>query len=219
MNLGCLIAYDHALQAMERIHFNPSLGKTEAMIYDAGEIGNFENYRFFYYIMERMAPVTEIAGLREDLRHVVTNIVSKIYKDRDFWRDLKKKDFKADADLIKAKVKEAAARYAQEIKIKDKVFVKGIENTYLLNKVKIDKQDPKEHVIPLSANWLASLAEEILMKYLTGRTDLHLGNLGVTAYGEFRYFDPAFEDWTSNVNMGGGVVPKAEQSPIDWNDI
>jgi len=213
------VSYNHALQAVDRIHNNPSLAKTEAMIYDVGEIGKFGNHPIYFYIMERMAPVTEINGLKEDLRHIVSTIVSKIYKERDYWRDIKKKDIKKDSKLIQSKVKEAASRYANEIKTKNGPFVRGVENTYLLNKVKVDKKDPNEHDVPLNKNWLTSLAEEVIVKYLTGRTDLHMGNLGVTAYGDFRYFDPAFESWTSNVNMGGGVVPNPEADPIDWGDI
>lgn len=213
------VSYNHALQAMDRIHNNPSLAKTEAMIYDVGQIGKFNNYPIYFYVMERMAPVTEISGLKENLRHVVSSIVSKIYKERDFWREIKKKDFKNDAQLIQSKVKEAARRYAEEIKEKDKIILRVIENAYLLNKVKVDKNNPEEHIVPLNKNWLNSLAEEVIVKYLTGRTDLHMGNLGVTAYGDFRYFDPAFEGWNSNVNMGWGVVPPPEKEEIDWGDI
>lgn len=203
------VSYNHAIQAMDRIHHNPYLAKTEAMIYDAGEIGKFDNFTVYFYIMERMVPVIEIFGIKEDLRHIVRAIVGKIYKERDFWREIKKKDLKADARLIRSKVKEAAHRYAAEIK--DKALVKNIENTYLLNKVKVNKENPEEHIVPLNKDWLAFLAEEVIIKYLTGRTDLHMGNLGVTAYGEFRYFDPAFQNWTSNVNLGGGIVLSAER--------
>ncbi len=212
------IAYDHALQAVERLHNNPSLGKTEAMIYDLGEIGKFENYSIFYYVMERMAPVTDISGLSQDLRQIVTDIVGKIYKDRTFWQGIKKKDFKADGKQIQSEIKQAAARYAQELKEKSARSIRQIEQVYEEAEVKMDEKNPKEHVVPLAENWLTALAEEVLAKYLTGRTDLHMGNLGVTAYGNFRYFDPAFEGWTSNVNMGGGIIPKAERSEIDWTN-
>ena len=209
------VSYNHAIQAMYRLHHNPSLAKTEAMIYDAGEIGKFDNFPIYFYVMEKMFPVTEISELEEDLTHIVSIIVGKIYKDRDFWREIKKKDLKANANLISDKVKEAAHRYANQIKDKYKALVSNIENTYLLNKIKVNKENPGEHVVPLNKDWLVYLAEEVIIKYLTGRTDLHMGNLGVTSYGEFRYFDPAFKNWTSNVNMGAGIVPSAERSEID----
>lgn len=204
-------SYNHALQAAHRLHKNPSLGKTEAMIYDVGIIGQFENYNLYYYIMEKMVPVTEIPGIKEELRHLVTAIVSKIYGERELWRVIKKRNFDLDGPGIRAKVKEYANKYAREIMQKHSVFVRGIENTFALNQIKIDQENPDEHLIPLSEKWLPSLVEEVLMKYLTGRGDLHMGNLGVTAYGEFRYFDPAYEGWNSNINMGGGLVPQPER--------
>lgn len=51
----------------------------------------------------------------------------------------------------------------------------------------------------LKDNWLENLIEEIIHKINTGRTDLHTGrtdlhtgNIGVTNYGQLRFFDPVF---------------------------
>ena len=63
------------------------------------------------------------------------------------------------------------------------------------------KSDVEKGISNLNKTWLQSFVEEILMKYLTGRTDLHLGNLGVTSYGELRYFDPSFANWNSDINI------------------
>lgn len=52
----------------------------------------------------------------------------------------------------------------------------------------------------LRGNWLVKFIEEIILKYLTGRGDLHLGNLGVTNQGNFRYFDPAYTGWENRIN-------------------
>jgi len=43
----------------------------------------------------------------------------------------------------------------------------------------------------LNNNWLNRFVEEILVKLLTGRNDLHIGNLGITNNGYFRFFDSA----------------------------
>lgn len=221
------VSYNAAVEAVQRIHQNPALGKTEAMIYDVGVIGKFENRDIFYYIMEKMAPVTDVPGLKEQLKYLVTKIVGKIYAEREVWRSLKRRDFKTDAEYIKRKVKEASRKYADSIMQRDAYLVRGVQNTWDLNRVKINSPDSgptsyqhndktvempgEQHVIPLSKNWLPSLCEEVLMKYLTGRGDLHMGNLGVTAYGEFRYFDPVYKGWESQINMGGGFVPQADR--------
>lgn len=42
----------------------------------------------------------------------------------------------------------------------------------------------------LAEFWLDTLIKEMLLKFLTKRTDLHSGNLGLNKDGYFRYFDP-----------------------------
>ena len=54
----------------------------------------------------------------------------------------------------------------------------------------------------LNSDWLQFLIEEITLKYLTGRGDLHSGNLGLTNYGVFRYFDPSWHGWQTGLNLG-----------------
>lgn len=206
-----LIAYDAAQQAYERLHTNPSLGKTEALIYDVGPLGQFDTYTLYYYIMEKMTPVGSIASISHELRGLVSKTVSKIYRDREFWRQVKTKDLKQDAKLIRDTVKWYAEKYSKELKHQEASTIEAVTDEY--------SSTSSEESAPLSKNWLPSLVEEVIMKYLTGRTDLHMGNLGVTNYGEFRYFDPAYEGWSSNPNMGAGQVPLPEEGEIDWNEF
>lgn len=206
-----LIAYDAAQQAYERLHTNPSLGKTEALIYDVGPLGQFDKYTLYYYIMEKMVPVSTMRSISMELRELVSKTVSKIYRDREFWRKVKTKDLKRDAKLIRDTVKWYSEKYSKELKHQEASTVETVTDEY--------SSTSSEESVPLSKNWLTSLVEEVIMKYLTGRTDLHMGNLGVTNYGEFRYFDPAYEGWSSNVNTGGGIVPRAEEGDIDWNEF
>lgn len=56
------------------------------------------------------------------------------------------------------------------------------------------------NTLPLRKNWLRTLIEEIAVKYLTQRGDLHLGNIGITNYGDFRYFDSAHPRWQNYIN-------------------
>jgi hypothetical protein len=69
-----------------------------------------------------------------------------------------------------------------------------------------DASDEKLYAIQqdgqLKDNWLRLYIEEIIVKYLTSRTDLHLGNLGITNSGELRYFDPSYGNWVSKLNLG-----------------
>ena len=50
-------------------------------------------------------------------------------------------------------------------------------------------QVDEEMTTNLRPSWLPSLIQEVLMKNVIGRIDLHMGNIGVTSYGEFRFFD------------------------------
>ena len=102
------------------------------------------------------------------------------------WRNLKPLVNNPEhSGEIKDKVRRGAAEMARRIR------------NYLGNTA----FDYIESAEDLRSDWLESLAEEFIMKYLTGRTDLHAGNIGLTQYGNFRYFDPAYSHWTSNINV------------------
>lgn len=53
----------------------------------------------------------------------------------------------------------------------------------------------------LNKDWLMLLTEEMIMKFITDRTDLHVGNLGITPNGKFRYFDPAYKEGLTELNV------------------
>lgn len=180
-------AYNAALQAIERLHKNTPGAKTEAMIYDAGTLGEFWNTNIFYYLIEKMIPFDKLSlnlpgPIQDKLEETIYYLrreISKLdlTKLQTLFQDTK------NPDIFDYEFK----FYVSKMEI---LFKNNFEHDYL------DIQDfikMKPDSLPLKDSWLSSLIEEILMKYLTDRTDLHTGNIGVTGYGELRYFDPAYK--------------------------
>lgn len=192
-----------AKEAFNRLHTNSKLAKTEAMIYDVGKLGNYKKKSFYddsyrevsiyYYIMEIMKPLMEI--LDEDelekIRGVLTETVREIYSERHTkWRELKKMiSDPSKSNAINEIVKNESYKIVNNFSSPLKEDIKSIEKS----------------IPSLEDNWAELYVEEIIMKYLTGRTDLHMGNLGLTHYGELRYYDPAYTDWESKINGAPGA--------------
>jgi hypothetical protein len=184
-------SYNEAVKAVERLHKNPELAKTEAMIYDVGVLGTFDNEPLYYYIIEQMKTVRSLSPtIQNALEKIVGKFVYYITDARPSkWRAIKKKinDPKEHA-AIKAEVTNGAKEMvAMAMNDLPERYFREVENG-----------------VEVRETWLQSLAEELLMKYLTGRTDLHMGNIGLTGYGEFRYFDPAYGGHDSDINAPMG---------------
>lgn len=183
--------YNETKKAIDRLHTQPDLAKTEAMIYDVGKLttNNSENpYNIQYYIMERMKPITSFddVNFTYAIKSIIISVINYIISSRfSKWKEFKSKinDPKVHS-LIKSEVMKAAQLLAPDIRNSHHKYIYLIESKN----------------IQLNDNWLEVLIEEIIMKYLTSRTDLHTGNLGVTNHGEFRYFDPAYREYTSEFN-------------------
>jgi hypothetical protein len=180
-------AFNHALKSVERLHKNPELAKTEAMIYDVGVLGTYNNEPLYYYVIEQMKPVLALpSSVQGALGKIVNKFIYYITDEKPSkWRALKKHI--ADPQQH-AKIKEEVLRGAKEM-------VEGVKNELPASYFRSIEENAE-----VRPTWLQSLAEELLMKYLTSRTDLHLGNIGLTNYGEFRYYDPAYGDWQSDIN-------------------
>jgi hypothetical protein len=185
------VSYQKAKDAFDRLHKNPALSKTEAMLYDVGTLGQVGGTHVYYYIMEKMRPLLDhtdydARAITDNISNILNFVVDRLEQEKNSkWRKLKL--LIADptkAEIIKTEVKKRASQLAD-------IYA----NEYS------DQVDYIEGGIgSLKPNWLPLYIEEIIMKYLTGRTDLHMGNIGVTSYGELRYFDPAYEGWSSNIN-------------------
>lgn len=169
----------HAINSIKRLHQSPDLARTEAMIYDAGELGMFGNIPVYFYIIEKMLPVSKMEDQADQktIHEIIKTIKTSVQINRDYWEEVQSSlmDPRAHAG-IKAIVRDNAAVLANHVKT-----TLGLNPADLATKFK------------LKPNWLESLCEEIIMKLLTNRDDLHIGNLGITGQGEFRYFDPSFD--------------------------
>lgn len=193
-------SYKEALKAQERLHKNPELAKTEAMIYDVGVLGKWEGRNIYYLIIEKMIPVRALDyNVYPSLELIIMKLAQYIKNKNNIsrLRDLKQK-------INDPNQKETVKN---QVAIESENMVAAILNDKYISDIK-----HLEDNLDLKTGWLKTLAEEILLKYLTGRTDLHLGNLGITNNGEFRYFDPAYEDWTSDIN-----APAVFESTIHSN--
>lgn len=185
-------AFNKAKEAVKRLHLEPQLAKTEAMIYDLGQLGTFNGSPVYFYIMEKMKPIgdlprTEYTSIKAIIKTIIERV--RVYKF-DGLRSLKQNINDA---TFHPKIRE----YLDQLKVKINKEILS------LHKNEIDNIN---RGLSVNNNWLSSLIEEILVKYLTSRTDLHAGNIGLTNYGEFRYFDAAHSNWGTNIN-----------EPEDWH--
>jgi hypothetical protein len=172
---------------MERLHKNPDLAKTEAMIYDAGYLGDIGKMKIYYIIIEKMKPVS---GLDEySIKYIETVaafISTMMSRNKDLIKPMKKNienisEIKNQITTITGMIESAALSH------KDiKRYVEYIETHNALN-----------------PNWLKYFIEELIVKYLTARTDVHIGNLGITNSGQLRYFDPVYNETEYLTNLKG----------------
>jgi hypothetical protein len=188
-------SYEAALKAIDRLHKDPDLARTEAMIYDAGVLGSHDDEDIYYYVIQKMIPVHDKLGeYADDLLTSVSEFIgTKVSSlNRDKLRTLK--HYINDP------------KYRPQILNEVSRLVNVIEKAVHEELLDGDASDEKLYAIQqdgqLKDNWLRLYIEEIIVKYLTSRTDLHLGNLGITNSGELRYFDPSYGNWVSKLNLG-----------------
>jgi hypothetical protein len=195
-------SYEAAKLAFDRLHQISPLAKTEAMIYDVGELGLFDDglkgKPVYYYIIEKMTPIFSISGEDPDLpgkiREILLFVIDKMSLEKaSKWRPLKEMiNDPSKAQEVRKIVKETSSRWAAKFIDEDRSVVDYIERA-IKGSGAIGNRGLKK-------DWLELYIEEVIMKYLTGRTDLHMGNIGVTSYGELRYYDPAYAGLQSDIN-------------------
>ena len=167
-------SFSETKKSYDRLHLNPEIAKTESMIYDVGLLGVFDKNPIYYSIIEKMKVVDKLE-INSDLETLIGFFIGAIRIDRRF-------------KLIKEQIKQDNSfdRFISEIKSLAKELTADAQE---IKKEEISKIRSKTI---LKSNWVELLAEEIIMKYLTNRVDLHTGNIGLTHYGEFRFFDAAW---------------------------
>ena len=180
-------SFNKAKEAVERLHKNPNLGKNEAMIYDIGELGEFRKKPIYYYVIEKMKMLeNNVKTNLSDIIRLIGNYVRSHEKELEVLRN-NIYDPKQEIN-VKQAIDVACESLSENIKSKYSETIKNIESTE-----------------ELKNDWVKSLCEEVLFKYVTGRGDLHMGNIGKTNYGNFVYFDPSHSNWTEGIN-----------TPYDW---
>lgn len=191
-----LTSLQKAIEAMHRLHKEPALAKTEAMIYDAGRLGqySFENkwktlikQDIYYYIIEKMKPIRNISdNAAKIMRDILDMIKFEVKQSGGVkWNNLK---LKITNPKLHEEVKKEVAQEAETI------------HNHIARNFPYLTEEVEKLVSGLRQGWLKSYIEEVLMKFLTGRTDLAMRNLGLTGYGEFRYFDPAYTGYDSEIS-------------------
>lgn len=172
-------AYHHAMKAMDRLHKNPELAKTEAMIYDAGILGEFNNQEVYYYIIERMTPLDRMDYIvTATIGDLIYYISDRYWENSHHWERLSSlMDDPKNHPQLKEEIKKGGKQIAEKARNAYGHKLQQVEEN-LKGKIK--------------SNWLETLAEEIIFKRMTNRTDLHTGNIGFTGFGDFRYFDPVY---------------------------
>ena len=198
-------ALEAAERAMERMHRNPEMAKTEAMVYDADILGSFtypvsgkkNSVLVFYSIVEKMITMESMFKKDAQCYKVVLGVIEEmrdiLHNNRDKLDELIQMFDSGNKDQLLEEMKmfvEAAEPYIRQ-KMQDEID--KMEAKYLVKeKTELQPKKKESQAIEIRPGWLASLIEEILFKRVTKRSDLHMGNIGITGYGDFRFFDPIF---------------------------
>ena len=174
-------AYTKTKEAFERIKKNYNIAKTEAIIYDIGLLGSYQDINLYYYIIEKMHPVE---NLPTESNVLITKLLSEI---------------SAAINQLPANIHDTLNKLGGKIKYHKKHksinrFIKNIVN-FILQKI-----DPvlARKIISTSnvkPDFLKYLIEEFLVKHMTKRTDLTVGNIGINNQGYLRFFDPVYYDF------------------------
>lgn len=169
-------AYRAAVAAMHRVFKGHSMGAHEVLIDDVGQLGTFDSLPVYYYIMEKVIPADNALsfdGLNE-LQAVLVSIKEHLLKHRGEIERLR---------AIRRHVGNAMAY----IGLAAQNISKSVRQTAHSSVAFIDNE-LGEH---LRKDWLEKLVEEMLVKYMTNRTDLATRNIGWTN-GKFMIYDAAF---------------------------
>lgn len=173
--------YQAVCDAMKRLYESPLLARTEANIYDAGVIGKVPvaDIILYYYIIEYMHPVNQPNSMNGNFFERMLDEIDLLFRAEymsSYYQYMGDIDNPVFANALRNKINVDAKEIAFKLENICKKYINYFNKTY-----------PN-----LRKNWFKNLAAEIIHKIITGREDLHAGNIGITGYGDFRFFDPAY---------------------------
>lgn len=181
-------AYRAAVDAMGRVFKGHQTGKTEAYVDDAGMLGTFYDSPVYYYVQERMETLTDLFADDLDaggyMGEILKEVKDEFYRNKPILERLRKL---VNHPRMPEATKTIATRIAGRVK------------RYIADRIKYVEAVLGDRV---RQDWFERLVEEMVVKYATGRTDLHMGNIGLTGNGLMRYFDPAFMEPTEPPGEG-----------------
>jgi len=128
------------------------------------DVGEFPPFKGkkLYYYIIEKFETSRVIDIDDDVYDITTMLKSNKYKE------LKEMFENKQYDLLNQLIKDVAKEIANKIQIR------GLDSFKLNN------------------DWKETFVEEVIMKYISGRTDLHSQNVGVTNNGYLRFFDPAY---------------------------
>lgn len=209
-------SYVKALNTIDDLHKNAPSASTEIMMYDLGIIGYFgeNNYPIYYYIIEK---VITVSSLEQDdyakIQKIISAIASNIYFDKKLWDSFKNAKLNINSPEVLGKIDDISfsvnSVYKKEIKDLTSSFnLASNENKpEWAGMLKVKRVD----------DWVSLLIKEIVAKFLSGRGDMHLGNVGITNSGYIRFFDAAHSRWEQGINYTP-YFTNSEQNRVVVND-
>lgn len=169
---------------------NP-IARSEIMIYDHGEM-DFNGQTIYYSIMPKLDKIDY-----DDDIHKIYFTIGELIMNLDNYGDLDN----INNNLNNPNVMDLIKLIVNKIEIE----VLNMFSEDFVNQIQKDNN--------FVSTWLAEYIEEVLVKFLTGRGDLHMGNIGIIdlnlkgiGAGEsgrrLRYFDPSHENHEGKINIG-----------------
>ncbi len=185
-------AYQTALSAVGRVFKGHETGKTEAYIDDIGILGTFYENTVYYYTQEKMVPLKHLflddLDANEYIAEILANVKDYFYQNKTILERLRKMvNHPRTSDAVRM----IASRIAERVKKDRKREIMYVNHAM---RSRIDVRN----------DWLKILIEDMIVKYITNRTDLHAGNIGISnrSGGTLIYFDSAFEEPTEPPEEG-----------------